>query len=90
MQVALAPADLINDLKASKNFMERYYSCKIKEWNKNDLRPTCDVISSIGEAGDLRSETIRLLHQFDIHTDGYEAELAECGSKKLAETSTFE
>lgn len=47
---------------------------KITEWNQNELRPTCAILDSIGEAGDLKAESLRLLKQHEICTDSYEAE----------------
>ena len=72
MQICTVPDEFLKDLKQKKNLANRYYLAKISEWHKNDLRPTCQILSSIGEAGDLEAESMRLLRTFDIYTDQYE------------------
>ena len=72
MQICTIPDEFLKDLKQKKNLGNRYYLAKISHWHKNDLRPTCQILSSIGEAGDLEAESMRLLRTFDIYTDPYE------------------
>ena len=72
MQICTIPDEFLKDLRQKKNLANRYYLAKISEWHKNDLRPTCQILSSIGEAGDLEAESMRLLRTFDIYTDQYE------------------
>lgn len=43
-------------------------------WKVHALRPACNVISSIGEAGNLDAESLRLLKMHDIWSDEYETE----------------
>jgi len=38
------------------------------------MRPICKIISSIGEAGNLDAESLRILKQHDIWSDEYETE----------------
>jgi hypothetical protein len=38
------------------------------------MRPSCRVIKSIGEAGNLDAESLRILKSFDVLTDEYESE----------------
>lgn len=44
MQVALAPKELINDVKEGKDFASRRYVAQIKDWFANDMRPTAEVL----------------------------------------------
>ena len=47
---------------------------KIECWNEGFNRPLFSVESSIGEAGNLGAESLRILKTFDICTDEYETE----------------
>jgi hypothetical protein len=38
------------------------------------MRPTCTIIESIGEAGNLDAESLRILKSLDIWSDEYEVE----------------
>jgi hypothetical protein len=38
------------------------------------MRPSCKIVKSIGEAGNLDAESLRILKSFDIYSDEYEAE----------------
>lgn len=38
------------------------------------MKPACNVISSIGEAGNLDAESLRILKSHDIWSDEYETE----------------
>jgi hypothetical protein len=60
-----------------RNVKDRYYLIKIKEWNLKDLRPVCEIVSCIGEAGNLEAESLRLLKMHDICTDSYEVQTTE-------------
>jgi exoribonuclease R len=45
---------------------------KILEWKNTKLKPNCEIIESIGEAGNLDAESMRLLRTYDICTESYE------------------
>ena len=60
------------DLKNGRNPSHRYYLAEVGEWAVNMKRPTCKIIDSIGEAGNLEAESLRILHMNDICTDSYE------------------
>lgn len=47
---------------------------KIECWNEGFNRPLFRIESSIGEAGNLEAESLRILKTFDICTDEYETE----------------
>mmetsp|Transcript_19524 Transcript_19524/g.30002 ORF Transcript_19524/g.30002 Transcript_19524/m.30002 type:complete len:347 (+) Transcript_19524:3159-4199(+) len=66
------PADFTADKKEQRNPSHRYYIIKFGEWQPNQKRPQSTVIESIGEAGNLEAESLRLLKQYDICTDMYE------------------
>jgi exoribonuclease R len=74
MAIANVPKELIEDLKAKKKPNHRYYIVKMKSWNSHSIRPACNVLSSIGEAGNLDAESLRLLKSHDIWSDEYETE----------------
>lgn len=38
------------------------------------MRPLCEIIQSIGEAGNLDAESLRILKTFDIWSEEYELE----------------
>lgn len=43
-------------------------------WKAHAYRPACTVLTSIGEAGNLDAESMRLLKMHDIWSDEYETE----------------
>jgi len=90
MQINTIPEEFTEDVKEKKNSQNRYYLCKIVEWNQNDLRPTCRIISSIGEAGNLKAESTRLLRTFDINTDSYEVAEGQDNSASTENKFSFE
>ena len=86
MQICTIPDEFLKDLKQKRNLGNRYYLAKISHWHRNDLRPTCQILSSIGEAGHLEAESMRLLRTFDIYTDPYEKE----ASASLSQYKAYE
>ena len=72
MQCPNVPEEFLNDVKDKKNPKNRYYVIRIKEWNLKDMRPVCEVVECIGEAGNLEAESLRLLKMHEICTDSYE------------------
>lgn len=74
MAIFNIPTELVEDLKAKKKPNHRYYIVKIQAWKANSIRPACNVISSIGEAGNLDAESLRILKSHDIWSDEYETE----------------
>lgn len=50
------------------------------------MRPTCKITRSIGEAGNLEAESLRLLKQFDIYSDEYDAGEKSIVNAKLDES----
>ena len=71
------PDEFTSDIKNGKNPKNRYFLIKIKEWNPKDQRPICEILSCLGEAGNLEAESLRLLHTYDICPDSYEQEEAK-------------
>lgn len=63
----------------------RYYIAKIESWNSNEMRPTCKILQSIGEAGNLDAESLRILKTLDIWSDEYEAEGQGLNNAKVHE-----
>lgn len=53
---------------------DRYYLARFESWNVGFIRPMCRITDHIGEAGDLRAESLRILKMNDVWTDEYEAE----------------
>jgi exoribonuclease R len=45
---------------------------KITDWKTTYKRPYCNLVETIGEAGNLEAESLRLLKMYDICTDEYE------------------
>ncbi len=71
MQVKEIPDELLDDIQSKKNYKQRYYLAKVTHWNRDSIRPHCQVIKSIGEAGNLEAESIRILKTYDVHSDEY-------------------
>ena len=69
--VTEAPPDYIKDKKLGKNPYHRYYSVQYLDWRINQKRPHCQVIESIGEAGNLEAESFRILRSHEICPDKY-------------------
>jgi exoribonuclease R len=72
-----APAEYHSDIKEGRNIKHRYYVFKFSEWTKNYKKPLCVITESIGEAGNLEAESMRLLRMHDICTEAYENENCE-------------
>lgn len=72
-----APAEYHSDIKEGRNIKHRYYVFKFSEWTKNYKKPLCEITESIGEAGNLEAESMRLLRMHDICTEAYENENCE-------------
>lgn len=68
------PDEFINDVKSNKKISQRYYIVKIDSWEIGSIRPNCNVLKSIGEAGNLDAESLRILKMHDIWSDEYETE----------------
>ncbi len=45
---------------------------KIVGWRDTETKPNCEIIESIGEAGNLNAESMRILRTYDICTESYE------------------
>lgn len=69
--VTEAPPEYIQDKKQGKNPYHRYYSVQYLDWRINQKRPHCQVIESIGEAGNLEAESFRILRSHEICADKY-------------------
>ena len=72
MAIMNVPKELVDDLRSKKKPNHRYYLVKMKQWKATSIRPACNVLSSIGEAGNLDAESLRLLKMHDIWSDEYE------------------
>jgi len=70
--VKVPPFEYLEDIKNKKNPNQRYYMAKFVAWNAHKVTPLCEIVSCIGEAGNLEAETIRILKSFDIVADEYE------------------
>lgn len=68
------PAEFIRDRIAERNPSHRYYVIKYQDWKITQKRPHCTFVECIGEAGNLKAESLRLLKMHDICTEEYEAE----------------
>lgn len=66
------PTELVQDIQNKKKLNQRYYIVKFNAWRTFAIRPVCDVISSIGEAGNLDAESLRILKMHEIWSDEYE------------------
>ena len=74
MMIKSLPEEFVNDLRDKKNPQHRYYLGHIECWNEGFNRPLFRIESSIGEAGNLDAESLRILKTYDICTDEYETE----------------
>lgn len=66
------PAEYTADKHADRNPRNRYYVTSFEDWRTTQRRPHCKVIRSIGEAGNLQAESMRILIENDICTEQYE------------------
>jgi len=74
LQPSEIPQEYYEDMNAEKKPSQRYYIAKINGWSALQKRPECTVTESIGEAGNLDAESMRLLKTYDICTESYETE----------------
>ena len=68
------PDEYHQDIENGKKPSQRYYIVKIKGWRETENQPDCEIIESIGEAGNLNAESMRILITYDICTESYENE----------------
>lgn len=68
---------------------DRYYIAKFESWNVGFIRPMCRITDHIGEAGDLRAESLRILKMNDVWTDEYEAEGQKISEKVTDSLKVF-
>ena len=78
--VSTPPPEFIADKDRERHPSHRYYVIKYQDWKTTQKRPHCDVVESIGEAGNLKAESIRLLRMHEICTELYEYEGQEATS----------
>ena len=71
------PKEYEQDIANGKKPSQRYYIVKFVEWREDRPKPRCRVISSIGEAGNLDAESMRLLKMYDVCCEAYENENQE-------------
>ena len=74
MAITSIPEEFVKDIEEKKKPSQRYYIAKFECWKANSMRPLCTITQSIGEAGNLEAESLRILKTFDIWSDEYEAE----------------
>jgi len=61
------PEELIKDLKHKRAYQNRYYRVRIlSQTFKERKRPSCQVLSMIGQAGDFDAEFDRIILQTQI------------------------
>lgn len=71
------PDEYYKDIEEGRKIQHRYYVFKFSEWAKQYKKPLCKITESIGEAGNLEAESMRLLRMHDICTEAYEDENCE-------------
>jgi exoribonuclease R len=71
------PPEYHQDVADERNIKHRYYVAKFKEWSPFHRKPLCEITESIGEAGNLEAESMRLLRMHDICTEAFEDENCE-------------
>jgi len=74
MNITNIPDEFLQDVKDQKKPQNRYYLVKLMKWKSTQMRPDCKILKSIGEAGNLEVESLRLLKSSDIYSEEYEAE----------------
>jgi exoribonuclease R len=74
MALKSIPDDILEKIDESSRNKQHYYMAKIIAWKPHCLRPVCKITQSIGEAGNLEAESLRLLKTFDICTEQYETD----------------
>lgn len=72
MAISNIPKELVEDIKLKRKLNHRYYIVKMTAWRPFAIRPVCNVLESIGEAGNLDAESLRILKMHDICSDEYE------------------
>mmetsp|Transcript_5408 Transcript_5408/g.4080 ORF Transcript_5408/g.4080 Transcript_5408/m.4080 type:complete len:255 (-) Transcript_5408:114-878(-) len=80
------PEEFHRDLALNRKPQNRYYLGKVLEWREEEKRPRCEVVRSIGEAGNLEAESLRILKSLDIHSEEYEDEKANPVNPQLDES----
>jgi len=65
------PKEVQEEIKADKGVSQKYYIGKYKEWTRYQKKPIFEVISCIGEAGNIDAESMRILKTHEICTEAY-------------------
>lgn len=89
MTLTNIPPELISDIQQGKKPKDRYYLAKFESWNVGFIRPMCKITDNIGEAGDLKAESLRILKMHDIWSDEYEAEGQKINEKVTDSLKVF-
>lgn len=71
------PEDFWKDLIDANDPCKRYYLCKLKNWMPWNQKPNTIIKSSLGNAGDINAETMRILKQYDLFELEYPKEVLE-------------
>ena len=61
MTISGIPDEFMKDIAEGKKPENRYYLVKMENWSASFIKPMCKVLSSIGEAGNLEAESLRIL-----------------------------
>lgn len=89
MTISSIPQEFINDIQMGRKPKDRYYLARFESWNVGFIRPMCKITDHIGEAGDLRAESLRILKMNDVWTDEYEAEGQKISEKVTESLKIF-
>jgi hypothetical protein len=89
MTISNIPQEFILDIQMGRKPKDRYYIAKFESWNAGFIRPMCRITDHIGEAGDLRAESLRILKMNDVWTDEYEAEGQKISEKVTESLKVF-
>lgn len=71
------PHEFWDDLLNAHDPCKRYYLCKLTEWKNYSNKPKAKIISSLGNAGDIDAETMRILKQYDLFELEYPQEVLD-------------
>lgn len=69
------PNEFWEDIMKGDDPCKRYYLSRFTCWKSWSFNPKCKILSSLGSAGDIGAETMRILKQYDLFESKYPEEV---------------
>ena len=71
------PKEVQQSMQKEGDTPSKYYLFNLTSWKYNEERPTGEVVSTLGNAGDIAAETLRIIKQYDLFEEEFSKETME-------------